>query len=240
MAAHTVTHRPLTPAVGQSTLVHEVRGSRDYLVQKCGLPAGAVVGYRSPYRITNPRLRATIQSLGFLYDSTLTFQYSNMSTRTWPFTEDHGLPDPSCPNCMPGERYSGVWQVPVYALSYDGQVYKQDPGMGKNTARARAQSRSVYDVLMSVFNATYYHDEDEGGFGGGGGNRAPITVAVHDYWLNDAQRVKDAQRFIRDVVALPDVYFVTYRQLVEWMRGPVMTDKVGEWLKERCGAKELR
>ena len=56
-ADHTLTHKELTDGTSESTMTKEILGSRKWLVNKCGLPADSVKGFRSPYLTTNKRTR---------------------------------------------------------------------------------------------------------------------------------------------------------------------------------------
>lgn len=149
-----------------------------------------------------------------------------MSGRPWPFSLQNGLPDPVCASCGRRESYPGLWEVPVWALSYDGQVYNMDPGMGRQGSvrydgGKYAQTRAADAVLKSAFDEAYY------------GNRAPLPIAVHGYWFN-SRRMDQTKAFIKYVLSQPDVYFVTVRQLVDWMKDPKPAKETGRWLRERC------
>ena len=132
---------------------------------------------------------------------------------------DYGIPDPSCKTCTPTESYPGVWQIPVYTLKYDGQMWTMDPGA--KASWAHAEDRPVEDVMKSVFDAAY------------NGNRAPVPLYVHVYWLTNA-RIRGSQTFVKYALSKPDTYFVTMGQLVEYMQKPVPKGEMAAWLKARC------
>ena len=149
-----------------------------------------------------------------------------MSARPWPFTMQNGLPDPVCKTCTKKEHYRGLWEVPVWALGYEGQIYNMDPGMGRSgggrfDGGRVSQARAADVVLKSAFDEAYF------------GNRAPIPIAVHAYWFNK-RRLDETQAFIKYALSQPDVYFVTVRQLVEWMKNPKPAVETGRWLREKC------
>ena len=171
-------------------------------------------------------LLQTILDNGFKYDSTTGFELADMTERPFPFTENNAIPDPSCTTCLPTESYNGVWQVPLWALQYEGQVYPMDPGMARRK-RKFSQASSPSDVLRFAFDQAYYN------------NRAPVPIALHPFWFND-DRLRQTQSFINYALTQPDVYFVTYSQLIEWMEDPVPASAMGDWLKSRCMNKPLR
>jgi hypothetical protein len=67
----------------------------------------------------------------------------------------------------------------------------------------------VFDILKANFDAAY------------GGNRAPLPIFIHSPWLRGGNHLEDLQRFADYARAKRDVYFVTIRQLLGWMRNPI-------------------
>lgn len=76
------------------------------------------------------------------------------------------------------------------------------------------------DLLKSVFDLAY------------NGNRAPMPMYIHSPWLNDKKQLAAMRAFIEYALSKPDVYFVSMRQLIEWMKNPVPKSQVGAWLSE--------
>ncbi|KAL4514952.1 hypothetical protein Ndes2437A_g07022 [Nannochloris sp. 'desiccata'] len=256
-ASHAVRHIKLSWITRTADMYKEITGPRDYLYEKCGLPEGSVKGYRAPYRNSNPRVREMLAGEGFTYDSTTGFEFAEMYERPFPFTMNNGVPDPSCKTCAPTEAYSSIWEVPLWALSYEGQVYPMDPGMAKKkksaksleykgqvfpnedlieqddgeggrlTTRQRTIGYSAEAVLKNAFDQAYNN------------NRAPVPIAVHPYWFTET-RLREAQSFVEYALTFQDVYFVTMSQLVEWMEDPVPVRNMAVWLKNRCQNKSLR
>lgn len=83
--------------------------------------------------------------------------------------------------------------------------------------------RPVDKVMNYVLDAAY------------NSNRAPVALPVHLYFLTD-RRIRGAQKFVKYALSKPDVYFVTNRQLVDWMKAPVPISQMAAWLKSRCKA----
>ena len=169
----------------------------------------------------------------FLYDSSNTFDWGSDvppgSNRSYPFTMDYGVADNSCSPtesfqmCFENETYPGLWEVPVWEIVYDGQSYGMDPG---ENSEGNGQARPADLVLTSAFDAAY------------NGNRAPVPIFIHVGWFNGT-RAAETKKFIQYAMTKPDVYFVTMRQLVEYMQGPVPKSMVGEWLANRCAGGKL-
>lgn len=166
-----------------------------------------------------------VHRLGFLYDSSIDFSMAEQGggTRPWPFTMDHGTAQLSCPPkfqpCDPSEMYPKLWQVPIWDLVYDGQIFTMDPGAH---SEGNGKERPTFDVLKAMFDASY------------SGNRAPLPIYVHNFWFTP-ERVAGVNKFIQYALQKPNVYFVTMRQLIDWMRNPVPSKQMPVWLKMRCG-----
>jgi hypothetical protein len=112
-----------------------------------------------------------------------------------------------------------MWEIPVYNIKYNGQTYSMDPGM--KTDWGDAKELPVEDVMIGAFNEAY------------NGNRAPVPLGIHVYWMTD-KHIKGAQKFIKYALSKPNTYFVTYRQVMEWMKDPVPNSEMAAWLKARC------
>lgn len=142
---------------------------------------------------------------------------------------DYGVADATCtPNedfqvCYENETYPGLWNVPVWELVYDGQSYGMDPGA--NSA-GNGEVRPADAVLTTAFDAAY------------NGNRAPVPVFVHLSWFNGT-RSAETKKFIEYALSKPDTYFVTMRQLIEYMKAPVPKSLMPQWLANRCVGKKL-
>lgn len=203
----------------------EIAGGKNFVVDKCGVPAADVTGYRSTYLVTNPEVRQVISENGFQYDSSIEFTQNDglPGARSWPFTMDYGVPKDGCDKkyqvCNPSEKYPGLWQVPIWDLVYDGQVFTMDPGVA---SPGNGKARNSYDVLKSAFDDAY------------SGNRAPVPIYVHAAWFTPTT-IKETQQFISYALTKPDTYFVTMQQLIDWMKAPVPKDEMPAWLQQRCG-----
>lgn len=74
------------------------------------------------------------------------------------------------------------------------------------------------------------------------GNRAPFGIYTHPVWLGPAQqaipdgRAKFAavNRFLDAAAAMPDVWFVTTSQLVDYMKNPVSAAQLGSQPYMQC------
>ena len=116
IAAHTL-HHPHMRELSAAKQIKEVLGLRDY-ARKCGVPAAAVQGYRSPYLESSPTQLATLKLAGYRFDSSQSELWPGTAKNrsNWPYTLDNGLracgwaPAGTCT----GTRAPGVWEVPLY------------------------------------------------------------------------------------------------------------------------------
>lgn len=126
IALHTVHHKQLVPSL--NGMEDEIMGAKTFLVKQCGLPADALVGFRSPYLIHNPTDRAILAKNGILYDSSIeefvgpdSKTTTSFGNRLWPYTMDNGIVQncnwtyPSG-QCQESERYPGMWEIPMWDL----------------------------------------------------------------------------------------------------------------------------
>lgn len=230
LATHTMSHRELNVNVTKEFVAPEIVGSRYWLADDCGVPLDSIRGFRSPYLTTNPLIREVLYENDFMYDSSVMFwddAAGGSPSRPWPYTMDSGMAHGECTPgdeyqpCFPDERWPGVWQVPVWVLNYNGQEYSMDPGA---PSAGNGDERPSDAVLRATFDAAY------------ASNRAPVPFYVHESWFNGT-RGAQGSAFIQYALSQPDTYFVTMRQLIDWMRDPVPKGATGAWLAARCGGR---
>ncbi|KAI7845753.1 hypothetical protein COHA_000668 [Chlorella ohadii] len=207
---HTVTHPPMDSSMDKETARQEIAGMREWAQESCGIPAAEILGFRNPYLTTTPTVRQVLHEEGFLYDSTLmeTLQYSlsnGAGQRVWPYTMDFGIAQ-NCAffspaqKCNPqNETYPGLWQVPMWPLIDNGQETMMDYGPDDD--------HSLYNLLVANFEESL------------SGNRAPLPVFIHTPWFTE-RRLAQVKRFA-DYSIGKGAYWVTIRQLINWMRNPV-------------------
>ena len=198
-------------------------GVRDFLNTKCGIPLTDMVGMRNPYLVHNKETRTIQYDAGLLYESNMieaVTSYSDttksFAQRLWPYTMDFGIAQncnwtyPSG-QCAQGEKYPGLWSVPMWDMPFQNPVtddssYSMDPDVGFGG--------DLYTTLATNFDQAY------------SGNRAPFPIYVHAPWFTP-DHVAASNKFIKYALTKPNVYFVTMRQLVQWMMNPVPASQVG-------------
>jgi len=223
IALHTVNHNRLLPnyAGGEKALLQEMFGVRTWLNEECGIPLEDLVGYRTPYLVNNPQTRKALFEEKLLYDSSMIQAFSQggpMSNqpgqRVFPFSMDRGIPidcnwnypDGQCNGTT--ESYPGLWEAPLWELQNAAgeHLFSMDP------------EGDVFNIYKENFDMNYNN------------NRAPFGVFLHAPWFTD-KNTRALNQFMDYAMSLPDVWAITTRQLIEWMKDPVPASQMGEWLK---------
>lgn len=223
IALHTVNHNRLYPNYpgGKSALLQEMFGVRKWLNEECGIPLEDLVGFRTPYLVSNPQTRQAMFDEKLLYDSSMIQAFSQgdpMSNqpgqRVFPFTMDHGIPincnwnypDGQCNETT--ENYPGLWEAPLWELqnAAGDHLFSMDP------------EGDVFNIYKENIDMNYNN------------NRAPFGVFLHAPWFTD-KNTRALNQFMDYAMSLPDVWAITTRQLIEWMKDPVPASQMGEWLK---------
>jgi hypothetical protein len=221
----------------------EIIGNRQWLINNCSIPAEDVVGWRSPYLVNNPTHRQALVKGGYKYDSTINEHWPDLrltnpepdtvspngASRLWPYTMDYGIPQKCSWTggiCKPEEKYPGFWEIPVWNIqtdSYPINAYALDPCDGSipSAANKAPVPCDIFELLKENFDKAY------------GGNRAPVPMFFHSPWLSQPNTMKAVQKFIQYASSKKDTYFITMRQLMDWMKDPVSVDEMGAWLG--CG-----
>eukprot|EP00092_Neocalanus_flemingeri_P035792 GFUD01038972.1.p1 GENE.GFUD01038972.1~~GFUD01038972.1.p1 ORF type:complete len:393 (+),score=90.86 GFUD01038972.1:42-1220(+) len=203
IASHTITHSHPT-TFNQDRWAKEVVGQAELLVKLGNVNPKDIQGMRAPFLQTGGDLMFSVLSLfGFLYDSSLTS--SKTSPSLWPYTLDHDPPHScSIPPCPTGS-HPGLWEIPMTLMDdgkgghcpmLDGCQYDEDV-------------ESIQSMLTSNFLRHYTS------------NKAPFPMFYHAAWFKLRPHREEALfKFIDTILELPDVYFVTSQQLLQWVRSP--------------------
>jgi len=203
IASHTITHSHPT-SFDQDRWAKEVVGQAELLVQLGNVDPSDVKGMRAPFLQTGgDAMFSVLSQFGFWYDSSLTS--SRTSPALWPYTLDLSPPH-SCaiPPCPTGS-HPGLWEIPMTHMEdgkggscpmLDGCFYDEDVD-------------SIQRMLTRNFLRHYTS------------NKAPFPMFYHAAWFRLRPHREEALfKFLDSILELPDVYFVTSQQLLQWVRSP--------------------
>ncbi|XP_045156417.2 uncharacterized protein LOC123522945 [Mercenaria mercenaria] len=214
IAVHSVTH---TAIDDDNILRKEARAQKENLMKNAGVRAQDIVGWRSPFLKTAGNNQPKIlKELGYEYDISLTYSRTNMDIpKPWPFTMDNAWPYKCgikpCPTGR-SARVKNFWAVPVVSL----MDYKnQYPCSFVDGCAVRASTETeafnfLWNNFMSYYNTT----------------RTPFGLNMHAAWFYTRYNLKAMMRFLDELQKLDDVYVVTVKQMIDWMKNPTPVSNI--------------
>lgn len=250
IAVHTHSHphgRPFTVAQWEG----EMRRSIDILTRPdpasgLGLPRTALIGFRAPFIEPADNGMTAAVRLGLVYDSSIEDGPGlgpHAGDMAWPYTLDAGIPNQQPPIAS----HPGFWEIPIgnYVAPPDAECarYSLPPGLRAALARRQAYFQvengeitgmdwnlwTEYAMSPTEFLATLEYTLDLHLRG----NRSPMTAGFHSelYTIRqDGQTPPDVIRarraaveaFFAYALSKPEVRFVDHRELLQWLKGPVL------------------
>jgi peptidoglycan/xylan/chitin deacetylase (PgdA/CDA1 family) len=215
----------------------------------CGIPAGEITGFRTPFLEYNDHMFTAARKMGFVYDTSIEEGYQNWHDGTnflWPYTMEEGSPGNAWTK-TPGaidraKSHPGFWQIPIHAFMVpadeESARYGVEPGLvsrmhsyiaengGWNwPAEARKISGLDWNVMEMAgrqgpeFLAILKHTLDLRL----AGNRAPMMIGAHTamFPAEMPDRREAIEAFVAYALDQPEVRIVTPMQLIAWLRDPV-------------------
>lgn len=200
VASHTVTHSD-GKGFDEAKWADEVIGMAEMLVRYAGVNPKDIKGMRAPFlQVGGDQMFNTLRRYGLYYDSSM-----STTTPSWPYTLEYRMPHSCAVLPCPEMSHPGMWEIPMPTLKdvrggscamADGCYYEEDPA-------------SIQKIFTQNFLDHYTKD------------KTPFPLFFHSAWFfNRPHRQEGFFRFIDSILALPDVYFVTSQELINWMRNP--------------------
>ncbi|CAG9863098.1 unnamed protein product [Phyllotreta striolata] len=188
-------------------LVQEFSGQKHILTKFANIPESSILGVRTPQLqlAGDNSFQAYVKSK-LTYDSSWP---SLASRRMFPYTLDFM----STEECILGAKcpknsYPGFWVLPINELS--GENGKDCNVISSCTIEG--SSKVISDWLTGqvedIRNST----------------KIPLTLMIDSGWFNSTENSVDAfKQFMTNMSLKKDVFFVTQKQVYEWIRNPVKT-----------------
>jgi peptidoglycan/xylan/chitin deacetylase (PgdA/CDA1 family) len=231
IAVHTMSH--LTTTNSDPIRWHqEIGGDRRVLSELGNIPIEAIVGFRAPYLLINDSAFAALSTRGFLYDSSFAEGITGGSISTspaamiWPYTLHDGLKQVAPPERKPLTNYPSLFEIPIWDhfpcdtnLPYGNRPIVMDPpDFDDGTTNATRYTTNQVEALWKTNFIQHYN-----------GNRAPFGLFLHatseSQWLSRPgyidDRVNTLNAFITWASAHSNTWFITCRDLVNYMMAPV-------------------
>jgi hypothetical protein len=215
IAGHTMDHVEMRSNLSIAEMTKQVKGIKDFIVDTCGVPADKFVGFRAPYLKHNEKFRNVLQEQGYEYDASILEAFNQATSpsfaeRLFPYTMDNGIPqncawssDPES-QCSDTEKHAGLWEVPLWILpNEEGAPFHSMDPVAKD-----GKPDHTSELLIKAFDEAY------------NGNRAPFPLFVHAPWFT-FDNTEAAIAFMEYATQKKDVWFVTFSQLLDWMKNPV-------------------
>ncbi|KAL3866439.1 hypothetical protein ACJMK2_043735 [Sinanodonta woodiana] len=221
IASHSVSHGH--PDV--NTFLNEAKRQKENLAKQARIPYSEIVGWRSPFLEplgdTQPD---TLHKLGYKYDATLTVSKLSINDKAvTPFTLDFGWPYDCKIKPCPGKHHSGFWEIPVVSLL--DYMKKYDCVYVDGCNNPPPDEESAYRFLWDNFQS-YYKS-----------NRVPFGINMHASWFYYPDRMNAMDRFIQDLANFNDVYIVSAKQVIEWLRHPTPLSHIHNFEPWSCGTQ---
>ncbi|XP_061174004.1 uncharacterized protein LOC133183081 [Saccostrea echinata] len=218
IASHSVTHSHPS----SDTFKNEAEKQKDNLAKKARIPKSKIRGWRSPFLEPMGDAQPNIlQSLGYSYDATLTISKTKQTDQApLPFTLDYGWPYDCKIKPCPKSTHRGFWEVPV--VSVTDYLGKYECVYVDGCNNPPPDEESAYKFLWENFNS-YYRT-----------NKAPFGINMHAAWFYVPDRLRAMDRFIQDLLKLDDVYIVSVKQVISWLKQPTPLEKLKSFKPWTC------
>ena len=216
MASHSVTHS-FGEKFSKNHWLREINGQREILHLYGGVPMNEVRGMRAPFlAIGGNKQFEMLWEGNFTYDSSMPVFENNPPF--YPYTLDYAISHECMITPCPTKSFPGLWEV--------GMVMWQDLRGGRcsmvEACFAPETADDVHLFMMNNFNRHYKS------------NRAPFGIFYHSAWFNTEHRRKGFLKFMDEIMAKDDVYFVTNWQMIEWMRNPTPLSQIQSFAPWSC------
>jgi peptidoglycan/xylan/chitin deacetylase (PgdA/CDA1 family) len=240
IANHSWSHSEMLASADKAGWQTELQKAQDLFTNVLGIEKCKLMGFRTPFLNFSQSTFDAFKAVGLRYDASIEFGYDwwmpagasngwgpgtseSGKHYYWPFTMN---------NAFPAAFYNkgvapmpGVWEFPVYTFNkITGDTAATVTGFDFNLW-TKAQSEPSFNFTEVLKNSL---DQRLAG------NRSPFAVGAHTdiysqfdasantTWtnFNYQARRKALQDFIDYALTKPEVRFVTFRQLIAWLRKP--------------------
>lgn len=218
------THTDTPSAITNTTILElEIKTERQTILDNVFMSANDIQGWRSPYLKTagDEQIRV-LKKLGYRYDTSKTFVRKNATggLNSFPLTTDFPWPYPcNIPPCWT-QSHSNFWEVPINALWDYKKAYPCPTADGCNNRPDTEED--AREFIMMNFKNSY------------NGNRAPLGFHMMGNFFRHVPFYRAMDRFIKEVLMLPDVYIIPISKMLDWMEQPVPLAQITRYESWKC------
>jgi len=242
IASHTITHKSpedYWKKADDEILMKEIVGQRDIISKFAEIPEEEIKGYRAPFLQTSGDVTFKfLKKNNFIYDSSMPTQSNSRPWPIYPYTLDKGFRSDCvvqpCPSLTPEKDLAGFFEIPLVdywrrrLVTETPPTYSDVPcSMVDMCLPPPENVTDAEDYFFSNFERHYKT------------NKAPFPVFIHEAWLSqdEKDRKEGYFNFVKKVAKLPDVFFVTIQEVIEWLENPI---PIEEYVKKSCKSPPTR
>lgn len=120
----------------------------------------------------------------------------------------------------PTKSYPGIWEVPLNPMANEISTCHHLDQCVFPSQDDHSDSSDIVQFLIDNFERHYNT------------TRAPFQINLHVQWVLNSNRVKALTKFIDHVSkAYPNTYFVSFKQMLDWVRAPTPASQASNIFK---------
>ncbi|XP_055372797.1 chitin deacetylase 7 [Condylostylus longicornis] len=210
IALHSISHKPMTTywnTADVELLKEEFGGQRDMMAHFAQIKKEDIKGIRTPlFEISANTTYFALKEMGLTYDSSWPTQHFT-HPGMWPYTLDYQSTQ-DCPLARcPTASIPGVWVSPL--LDWTDVVGNKCAMLDACGNLPEDDVDELFKWMMENFEQNYKN------------NRAPFPIYLHaSFFLKGDNYLPAYKKFLEHLNTLPDVYFVTVSQIIDYVKAP--------------------
>ncbi|KAI6222637.1 Polysaccharide deacetylase [Aphelenchoides besseyi] len=216
LASNSISHRLLSGANWTEWLA-EMDGQRRVMAKFANVVDSEIVGMRAPQLGLGGDVQFLMaKSSSFIYDNTIGADPDVNGAPFWPHTLDFAVPYKCENDFCPGVSIPGFWVIPNNV--YHGSTEFLRSPMLQGILIGNETADHVLYYLFRNFNRAYSQ------------NRAPYVMNLNAEFLQSHGGIgmRALKNFLGLMRQYRDVYFMTLRELIEWMKKPQSVDQLAQ------------
>eukprot|EP00043_Microstomoeca_roanoka_P012829 m.124775 g.124775 ORF g.124775 m.124775 type:complete len:532 (-) comp15600_c5_seq1:121-1716(-) len=219
IASHTISHTT------SDNWEAEILGQREIIRNFAFIPSNQITGFRAPFlQPGGDQQFVALARNGFDHDSTL-LESDHRNPPMYPYTFDW-VKSTTCvvAPCPAQYSYPGLWELPVIQWeSVDGSTK-----YGMADEYAPATKADALEYFRHNFDRHFNN------------NRAPFNIYIHASWFQEYPQALDAlDEFLTEILRHEEVYMVSQKQALAWMKAPVALDRVFSLDAWKCSGSQV-
>ncbi|XP_059150376.1 chitin deacetylase 1-like [Physella acuta] len=224
IGVHSVTHNPdqlwWSRKATAEDYINEFGNQKKNLMNEAGIPESDLRGMRVPYlQAGGDTQMGVMEKLGLIYDSS--YVMKNGEGHQWPFTLDFTSVSEYSGQVFPRGRYPGIWEIPLsmYKCVQGNKII--EPWM-PDGCRLPKSTSAVLEYLRTNFKDRYQ-------------SRSPMQIFIHYTWFtSNSQSFEGLVEFLKELARMPDIWFLSLSQHVEWMASPTPISRLKYFTPWKC------